>query len=195
MIRHENNVVYRSIKWIVNSYSLLHTESTKMATTLFDKKISQQPEISAIGGQELIPIAFQGNSYFVRPDTILAAMNKERIGLGQVANLSPSNMPISTAVSIELDRKAAFDHTHELTEFPWLQIILNDKVPTSAHQALSNIVSNMLTSMQAMSQQLVNKSEIGHSHTVANITDFVSAVNSLIDSKIASHPLWVDVQW
>ena len=166
-----------------------------MATTPFDKKISQQTEISAIGGQELIPIVFQGNNYFVRPDTILAAMTKARLGLGNVENISPANMPISIAVATELDKKAAFDHTHTLGEFPWLELLLNDKVPTSAHQALSNIVSNMLTSMQAMSQQLNNKSEIGHNHTTANITDFVSAVNSLIDAKLADHPLWVDVQW
>ena len=166
-----------------------------MATTLFDKKISQQPEISAIGGQELIPIVFQGSSYFVRPDTLLNAINKVRIGLGNVENLTPANMPISIAVATELNNKAAFNHTHTLNQFPWLELLLNDKVPTSAHQALSNIVSNMLTSMQAMSQQLDNKSEIGHNHTTANITDFVSAVNSLIDTKLADHPLWVDVQW
>ncbi len=166
-----------------------------MATTLQDRKISQQPEISAVGGQELIPIVFQGNSYFVRPDTLLDAMNKARIGLGNVENLTPAQMPISIAVAAELDNKAAFEHSHVLTEFPWLEIILNDKVPTGAHQALSNIVSNMLTSMQAMSQQLADKSEIGHNHTVANITDFVSAVNALIDAKLTNHPMWVNIEW
>jgi hypothetical protein len=166
-----------------------------MATTPLDKKISQQPEISVIDGQEMIPIVFQGNSYFVRPDTLLAAMTKSRIGLGNVENLTPANMPASTAVLTLLLGKAASDHTHTLDHFPWLELILNDKVPLSAHQSLSSIVSNLLTSMQTMSQQLDNKSEIGHNHTTANITDFVSAVNSLIDAKLANHPLWVDVQW
>ena len=166
-----------------------------MATTLFDKKISQQPEISAVGGNELIPIAFQGNNYFVKVSTLLSAINKDNLGLGNVENLSPANMPISIAVSSALEDKSDVGHTHGLNEFPWLIIALNDKVPTSAHQALSNIVSNMLTSMQAMSQQLDNKSEIGHSHTVANITDFVSAVNALIDAKLTNHPMWVNVEW
>lgn len=166
-----------------------------MATTLLDKKISEQHEISAVGGAEMIPVAFQGNSYFVRVDTILDALNKARIGLGNVENISPANMPVSTAVAAQLADKAAFDHTHTLSQFPWLVIELNDKVPVSAHQALSNIVSNMLTSMQAMSQQLANKSEIGHSHTSANIIDFADAVNALIDAKLSNHPMWVNVEW
>lgn len=166
-----------------------------MATTPFDKKISQQPEISAVGGNEIIPIAFQGNNYFVKVSTLLSAVNKDNIGLGNVENLSPANMPISIAVSGALADKSDVGHTHNLNEFPWLVVALNDKVPTSAHQALSNIVSNMLTSMQAMSMQMSDKSDIGHNHTVANITDFASAVNALIDAKLVNHPMWVNVEW
>lgn len=67
--------------------------------------ISQMQYLNRLERDAVVPVVFGGNNYRMAISQILDGITKDSIGLGKVQNLSPDEMPISTAQQAALDQK------------------------------------------------------------------------------------------
>ena len=76
------------------------------------KRITELPFATPLSGNEVFPIVQDGVTKQATPTQVVAIVTAESVGLGNVANLAPKDLPISDATMHELEGKAAVDHDH-----------------------------------------------------------------------------------
>lgn len=91
------------------------------------KPISQLEELTAITGQELLPVVSNGKTRRVALNRLKQIITKVDIGLGNVDNTSDLNKPVSTAQQSALNDKADRLHNHNLDEVTGLPEALASK--------------------------------------------------------------------
>lgn len=76
------------------------------------KRITELPFAAPLTGNEVLPVVQDGVTKQATPAQIASLATAESVGLGNVANLAPADLPISNATLIVLEGKAAVDHDH-----------------------------------------------------------------------------------
>lgn len=76
--------------------------ATRPTTTI---AISQMLPMDVVQPDGVIPVVYGGNNYIVKISSITSSITKESLGLGNVQNIAPENMPVSVAQQAALDQK------------------------------------------------------------------------------------------
>lgn len=92
--------------------------------------ISQLPRLDVANDNILIPIVFGQNNFAVTGDAIADLVTVERLGLENVANLAPLDLPISTAQQTALDLKLNINQDIPISQVIDLQDILDELATT-----------------------------------------------------------------
>ena len=92
--------------------------------------ISQLPRLDVANDNILIPIVFGQNNFAVTGGAIADLVTVERLGLENVANLAPLDLPISTAQQTALDLKLNINQDIPISQVIDLQDILDELATT-----------------------------------------------------------------
>lgn len=92
--------------------------------------ISQLPRLDDATDNILIPIVFGQNNFAITGGAIADLVTVERLGLENVANLAPLDLPISTAQQAALDLKLNIDQDIPISQVIDLQDILDELATT-----------------------------------------------------------------
>ena len=138
----------------------------------------------------------------------ITGLTKSSVGLSNVDNTSDIDKPVSTATQAALDTKANTSHTHTISDTTGLQAALDSKqanLGTSTASTylrgdlswqtlnksavgLSNVdnTSDANKPISTATQTALNsKSDIGHTHTISNVTGLQTALDGK-ESTIAT---------
>lgn len=143
-----------------------------------DTKISQDPELLVVAGNELIPVVTGGQNKYVKASTLQAGLvtnpaTKASVGLSDVDNTSDAAKPISTATATALALKASeatvagkapLIHAHAIADVTGLQTALNDKAThaelTAAVDAVVGSAPAILDTLAEIDTRIVTNEDI-----------------------------------
>lgn len=115
--------------------------------------ISQLPRLDDATDNILIPIVFGQNNFAVTGGAIADLVTVERLGLENVANLAPLDLPISTAQQAALDLKLNIDQDIPISQVIDLQDILDELATT-------DIQVERITGINDRIQEVINSQPV-----------------------------------
>lgn len=118
-----------------------------------------------------------------------AAGVRANIGLGNVNNTTDADKPISTAVQLALNDKAAAAHTHQISAVTGLQDALDmkaDAVPTAVSLSQKSDIGHghAISDVSGLQGALDGKSDVGHGHSIADVSGLQSALDDKADNAL-----------
>lgn len=157
------------------------------------KRISQLDELTALTGDEIVPIVKNGRNYRIAASRLGGNVTKDSLGLGNVDNTPDALKPISNATQNALNNKANAVHVHQTSDVEGLDQALAQKA-NAAHGHAVGDISGLQTaldgkaaaahghdasSINGLDVLLTGKSDVGHTHTKDQIAGLDTDLSNL----------------
>ncbi len=123
------------------------------------KPISQLQELTAITGEELLPVVSQGKTRRIALNKLKQIITKVDIGLGNVDNTSDLDKPVSRAQQSALNEKANRVHDHPLEDvrgLPEALALLAEKQHSHSTDDIVNLEQLVLNLIEDINVDLTN---------------------------------------